>query len=139
VQPTFLHAMLAPSVVGSVSEDRVSVRFQRPWFHNGFAPVFVGSFTVVAGRRTLAGMFRLTRFAQVWLAIWFGFLLAVTLMTVAAMLAGTAEPRGAWGLLILLLMWAGGLGMVYFSWWLSRHDRTEIERRLRQVLSGEGV
>jgi hypothetical protein len=139
VHPTFLHAMLSPSVVGSVSENRVGVRFQRPWFHNGLAPVFVGSFTVVAGRRTLAGEFRLTRFAQVWLAVWFGFLLAANLFTVIAMLSGAAQPGAKVGLLIMLLMWAGGLGLVYFSWWMGRRDRIEIERRLRQALSSSAA
>jgi hypothetical protein len=99
------------------------------------APVFVGHFTVIAGRRTLAGVVRLTRFAQAWLAIWFGFLLALTTITVPAVLLDIAEPGAAFSLLILLMMWAGGLGVLYFSWWMGRGHGAEIERRLRQALS----
>jgi hypothetical protein len=135
IHPSFLHTIGRPGLVGSVSEERVSVRFQRRWFHDNYAPVFVGEFRVVAGRRTLSGSLRLSRFAQIWTAIWFGFLTLFTLFTVGAFLLGATEPGAESGLLILLLMWTAGLGMLYFSWWRGQMARAEIENGLREALS----
>jgi hypothetical protein len=110
------------------------VRYQRPWLRNSFAPVFVGEFVVVAGRRTLLGSLRLSRFAQVWLAVWFGFLTLFTVIMVPAVMMGAAEPGAERGLLVLLFMWAAGLSSLYFSWWMGQRDRNEIENRLREAL-----
>jgi len=84
-----------------------------------------------------ARVVRLTRFVQVWLAVWFGFLVLLTTSTVPAALLGTTEPRAVFGLLILLLMWAVGLSVLYFGCWMGRDDRAEIEERLREALSSE--
>jgi len=131
IHTSFLPSVPTSNLVGEVSEDQVRVRFRRA----SMAPVFVGHFTVIAGRRTLAGVVRLTRFAQAWLAVWFGILLVLTTITVPAALLKFTEPGSVFSLLILLMMWAGGLGVLYFGWWLGRDHRAEIEKRLRQALS----
>jgi hypothetical protein len=127
--------MGARGLVGTVSEEQVRVRFRRRWYYSPLAPLFVGQFAVVAGRPSLAGAFRYSRSSQLQVGSFFAFLLLCTVIVVPAVLLGRAEPGAGWGLLVLLFLWAAALGELYFSWWMGRGDRVEIEKRLREALS----
>jgi hypothetical protein len=122
-------------VVGRVSGERVTVRVRRRWSFAGVAPVFVGNFAVVSGRPSLQGAFRLSRSSQLQFVTSFAFLLVCAVLVVPGVFLGLAEPGAAWGLPVLLFLWAAALGELYASWWRGERDRAEIERRLRQVLS----
>src|SRR5207247_2099174 len=80
-------------VVGSVALDRVVLHRTHRSFHNAFAPVFRGRFSSVLGRTYLSGSFRLLRSTQMFMTVWFCFIVAycVTAIVVAA---GATSKRG---------------------------------------------
>jgi hypothetical protein len=139
----FLRAGFSSSVVGSVSASRVVLSYHRPFFSNGFAPVFRGYFSVQGGRTVLLGYFALPLFAQGFMTLWFGF---VAVFCLGSLVLGPSEAvRGgasAWaGLLAGLSMCIAGaifgllgLGFVWFAKRLARNDPERIARHVRECL-----
>jgi hypothetical protein len=111
-------------VVGSVSEQRVSLWCETPMFRNGFGPTFIGCFQSVDKRTLLIGKLGITWY----FFVFFILVLGMTMVPAFAALSElTTDPSnvGAWGVLLFPL--ASALFMVgfarIFKWLFSGAER----------------
>src|SRR5262245_30047976 len=89
-------------VVGSVTVDRVALRFRHRSAQNAFAPIFRGRFETLHGKTYLTGRFGLRRFTKVFMTVWFGLIALVSIAgVVVAVERSSAKGLPPWtGILV---------------------------------------
>ncbi|WP_426662844.1 hypothetical protein [Rhodanobacter aciditrophus] len=119
------------AAAGRVSEARVSLQRVIPMVGNSFKPVFVGRFEQAQGKVVLTGRFRLSWFARLFMAYWFGF---CALFVALSLVAAIHKPPAALMSLAGAGMFALGLGMTRLFAWFSRNDPVWLSEVIRTAL-----
>lgn len=119
------------AAVGRVSEARVSLQRVIPMIGNSFKPVFVGRFEQMQGKVVLTGRFRLSWFARLFMAYWFGF---CVLFVALSLVAAIHKPAAALMSLAGAGMFALGLAMTRLFTWFSRNDPAWLSEVIRGAL-----
>jgi hypothetical protein len=132
--------MFQEALVGKVSPTRVVLRHQRPWFHNSFAPVFIGEFQENGGTAVLEGRFTIPWFVKSVMTFWLGGV-CLFLVLASRQIFGNQGPwyEKVIVLIIPLIMLSFGFGFVHLGWWFGRRDIEYISRRIREALLSGGT
>lgn len=134
VKPTAFHTPFRAAVVGRVSETSVRLRRHRPWFHNGFAPAFLGAFTMRAGATVLEGRFGLRHATRAYVAFWYGTLaVMVAVFTVTALSGGPMRETTLFVLVLAVLAVFPAL-LIRVGGWFGRGDVDYISGAIRRAL-----
>lgn len=129
-------AMAHEAAVGTVKETRVSLQRVIPMIGNGFKPFFVGRFEEAGGKVVLRGSFTMHWFPKLFMAVWFGILILVTI----GILVGGIHSAKVWmGLPFVIGMIGAGLGLVRIGQWFSRRDPAWLSDVISAVLSAREV
>lgn len=132
------------SLVGSVKENKVTIARMVPFVSNSYAPVFYGAFQVREGAVMLEGYFALSRYARVFTAFWFGFVIFMAILFSLSVLSGapvtTNPPMPQWQgkLLMILIPYAlllFGLIFTVAGKWLARKDARVISQKIQAALA----
>ena len=134
VKPTAFHTPFRAAVVGRVSETSVRLRRHRPWFHNGFAPVFYGAFTMRAGATILEGRFGPRRATRAYVAFWYGTLAVMAAVFTVAALSGGPMRETALFVLVLAVLAVLPALLIRLGRWLGRRDVDDISDTIRRAL-----
>ena len=101
-------------------------------FVNSFPPIFVGSFRAEGNRTILSGVFRLGRFVQVFMSIWFGI---IVLWVLIASVAVIAMPSAWFFPLFGILMFALGVGLVKIGKRRSHNDKKWLTENICNAIN----
>jgi hypothetical protein len=124
-------------IVGRVEPPQLRLRVDDPRFGNAFQPVFAGRIEPAVDGTTVTGTFRMRRFAQVLMTVWFGMGGLMAAFTVLSLLTGTAAQAagderatlaGLGGMLI------AGFLLTRFGRWLARAEPGDLLTFLRRTL-----
>ncbi|MFC1751423.1 hypothetical protein ACFL2V_21835 [Pseudomonadota bacterium] len=130
---TAFSCLLSQGMVGSVSEEKVHVQRVIPMVQNSFKPVFVGSFRQEGDKTVLSGVLRFSRFNQVSMSIWFGFIILWILISLVFV---ALKPADAWFFpLGGILMFALGVGLVKVCKWFSRNDKDWLYENIGRAIN----
>ena len=130
------------SIVGSVAVDRVVLHRSHRSLRNAFAPIFRGRFTTVQGRTYLTGSFALRRSVQVFMTVWFCFIVAFCLIGVVVAVEASLERAAPFWLAVVagtlgvtpgLALGLLGLTFVRFGRRLSKADIDEIVEHVKST------
>jgi hypothetical protein len=130
VYAPFSQPFTRESLIGQVSESQVTVWRYRPFIRQGFARAFYGRFHDRTDGTVLTGHFAMKQQDKILSIAWFCFVLLFIPAAIATGSAGVDISLYFIPLAMLLL----GLGLVHFSWWLSRGDIDYIGHRIREAL-----
>lgn len=116
-------------ITGRIVGQAVHVGWKMKMARNSFAPVFHGTLVAdpATGGTVLQGVFSASRFAQIFMAFWTGFILLFGLLSVWTIIF----PLAAWGMLWL----ANGMMCMGDSMMPDMEDR--LRRYLTQVCSAD--
>ena len=133
VSKTGFFRLTSQGMVGTVSKGYTKIQRVIPMFVNSFPPIFVGSFRAEGNRTILSGVFRLGRFVQVFMSIWFGF---IVLWVLIASVAVIAMPSETWFFpLFGILMFALGVGLVKIGKWRSHNDKKWLTENICNAIN----
>ena len=129
---TFFSALSSQRMVGYVSKERICIRRVIPLFQNSFSPILFGSLTCKNGKTNLNGVLRMHRYTQLFMSLWFGFIVVwLALVSVLAVVI----PSEAWMFpLIGILFFGAGVGILFIGKWFSRNDKEWIENNITYAI-----
>jgi hypothetical protein len=135
VYAPFSQPFTRESLIGQVSDSQVTVWRYRPFIRQGFARAFYGRFHDRTDGTVLTGHFAMKQQDKILSIAWFCFVLLFIPAAIGHLLfaTGSADVDFAF-YFIPLAMLLLGLGLVHFSWWLSRGDIDYIGHRIREAL-----
>jgi hypothetical protein len=121
-----------PIAVGTVTNDRVSLRRITPFYGNNFY-FFFGEFREQNGQVVLSGRFTLSPFFKLFMTLWLSFCPSWTIVAAVGVIA-----RGDTSLWWFPLCGVGAFGAgVMFAWllkWMSRNDVAWLSRVIQDSL-----
>jgi len=131
------------AVVGRVRVNKVKLAWSRSGMRNSFNPIFVGTFSHCGAGSTLEGVYRLPFLVTAILCVWFGGLIAITIMAVVVVSKASGWAILTWpaarvtGLFVLagLVMGAGGVGLVAFGRRISRASLAQMSEVIRKSIA----
>jgi hypothetical protein len=127
------------ALIGSVTTSRVVLRHRRPFFHNSFAPIFVGALRSEPGGAVLEGLFTVSLFTEVFMRLWLSGVALVFLRTLLNLIVGQPPLAGRIAAVLnVALMFLAGLTLASLGWWLSRGDIEYISQRVHESIE-EGI
>ncbi|MHC4889323.1 MAG: cytochrome c oxidase assembly factor Coa1 family protein [Planctomycetota bacterium] len=132
VKRSVFSALTRQELVGKVSSDRVSLQRVIPFFGNSFKPFFIGTFHIKEGKIVLRGNFTIHRLVKAFLALWFGFCILWTFISIGAYLG--ERPRSSLMSFAGLGMLLAGFGIVRFGQLISHGDMAWISKRISEAL-----
>jgi hypothetical protein len=124
-------------VVGRVEPPELHLRVEDPRYGNAFQPVFAGRIEPGPDGTTITGTFRMRRFVQVYMAVWFGMGTLMAVLTVLTMATGGApaasgdERATLAGLGALLI---AGFLATHLGQWLARAEPSDMLTFLRSTI-----
>jgi hypothetical protein len=124
-------ALTRQEAVGSVKEERVSLRRVIPMMGNAFKPFFRGRFIERDGRVILAGRFTIQLFVKLFMRFWVGGVGCFILLALSKHHSENAPNA----MLIGSGMLAAGAAFVWFCKWLARNDAAWLSNVIRNALS----
>jgi hypothetical protein len=119
-------------ILGKFKESYFRIQARR-YYRNSFAPYFYGRFVPNEQGTRIQGRFRIHPFARIFMFVWFGFL-AFFIFVANTQSAGLSLAGHAIFLLGPLAMAAFGYGLLKFSAWLARNEKTVIISLLKTTL-----
>lgn len=120
------------AAVGKVEARRVWLVRSIPYVSNSFAPIFKGAFEELDGRVVLRGSFGMHVVVKVFMCVWFGGLIA---MTVPIALREPGHSNAWIGVFAALGMSVLGLGVVTAGKWFARNDEAWLSAVIRGALT----
>lgn len=124
----------AEAALGTVTENTVVLRRAIPHFDNAFKAFFVGRFSAQSGDTVLEGTFTVHWTMRAMMALWCGFVVLWTLLTLVDVVSNPGRPRffPLAGLGMLLL----GLAFMRIAQWRGRHDQEFLVELIETALGG---
>ncbi len=123
---------------GQVGEDRLRLRYQRPFYRNGMAPVLDARLVRDAQGAHLDGVYRMSTYARLFMTFWFSFLLLLTPMFLIAGVAGLRDGNDPMSLIFPiapLLMLGFGLAFLNYGQRSWDDEKRLIEQWILQHLT----
>jgi uncharacterized membrane protein len=120
------------AAVGRVDERKVVLVRVIPFVNNSFKPVFTGRFEETGSRVVLRGSFGMHVSVKVFACVWFGGLVAFTVL-----LALRARDGSDAGKMALFCAGMAGAGVLLFAFarWFARNDPAWLSAVIRGALS----
>lgn len=76
---------------GQIGDDRLRLRYQRPFYRNGMAPVLDARLVRDAQGAHLDGVYRMSMYGRLFMTVWFSFLLLLAPIFLMAGVAGLRD------------------------------------------------
>ncbi len=118
-------------ITGEVFENKVKLNRHVPLTGNPFKPVMVAEFIDLDGKSLLVGEFRIDRFTQVFMSVWFG---GLALLFLKGLFGLLVKPESATLLsLYSFMLLAAGFVMVKGCRWSSKNDKKWLIKEVSNV------
>ena len=133
--PSFRH-----SLVGVVTQERVTIRRHRPFFGNVFTPTFSGNFSARGPESTLQGSFSVSRHVKRSLILVYCVLAYVSLSLVIGLVRALAGGPFIWEFAVVELSFAAlAWSITYFIGRLAREDSAFLSRSIHEAIDSYGA